>query len=91
MTDDQHKVYLPCPTCKANFDTARALEQDLADAGQRLNYLLMNFIESPDGKFTFPDGDTWECRKTVTIKDLSPDIQRQWEQFPLIGGDDEDS
>lgn len=29
----------------------------------KLNFLLTTYVESPDGYFTFPDGDTWNCKE----------------------------
>lgn len=27
----------------------------------KLQFVLRYFVETKDGTFTFPDGDTWEC------------------------------
>ena len=36
---------------------------DEVNTYQRLKWLLENYVESEDGVFTFPDGDSWKCKK----------------------------
>lgn len=39
------------------------LKGALMKAETQRNFLLENFIEGEDGSFTFPDGETWACKK----------------------------
>lgn len=39
---------------------AREYRDDLV---ARLRFVLENYVESEDGQFTFPDGDSWPCKR----------------------------
>ncbi len=42
-------------------------EAEIQSLRAKLRFLLEGFISSEDGKFTFPDGDTWDCKKEERI------------------------
>lgn len=38
------------------------LEEINRDLGYKLNYVMKDYVYSGDGYFTFPDGDSYECK-----------------------------
>jgi hypothetical protein len=35
------------------------------ELGNKLDFVLRNFVESDSGFFAFPDGDVWKCRRAA--------------------------
>ena len=38
------------------------MEEHVKDLVAKIQFLLDDFVDTPEGYFTFPDGDTWTCR-----------------------------
>lgn len=54
-------------------DTLRDEREYSKSLYDKLDFIMKNFVEGEDGYFTFPDGDTWQCKeKTPIIKTENP-------------------
>lgn len=49
----------------------------MLDLDTKLRFVLMNYVESPDGFFAFPDGDTWPCKQKDKHDNVAEVHQRQ--------------
>ena len=36
----------------------------IRDLREKIKFVLGHYVESGDGRFTFPDGDVWHCGET---------------------------
>ena len=43
-------------------DILELCNAQIKDLTQKLQYVLVNFVETDEGSFTFPDGDTWPAK-----------------------------
>lgn len=60
MTDTAVKTLVEMYEARGD-ELARA-RADASDLWQKVQFLMLNYIETEDGTFTFQDGDTWECK-----------------------------
>lgn len=44
-------------------DTLRDEREYSKSLYDKLNFIMKSFVETEDGYFTFPDGDTWQCKE----------------------------
>ena len=44
-------------------DTLRDERDYSKSLHDKLDFILKNFVEAEEGYFTFPDGDTWQCKE----------------------------
>lgn len=45
------------------------LYKQIEDLSYKLQYVLVNFVETDEGFFTFPDGDTWPAKLRSSKKE----------------------
>lgn len=58
-----------CPWCHIDPNEIAALKHRVAVMDAKLEYAA-KYIHSPDGEFTFPDGDSVECSGGASYSDL---------------------
>lgn len=68
MTDAEKVAHLEKQLARQDIQLARRIDQ-VEDVASKLRYVLENFVETEEGLFTFPDGDTWPAK----TKPLDPE------------------
>lgn len=81
-----------CPRCGSTSAGAEPQPQpqdpQVLELTRRLYWVLRHYVESDDGKFAFPDGEIWDCKKRASIdviamleklkrEPLTPDLRDQ--------------
>lgn len=53
-------------------DTIREEREYSKQLWNNLEFVMKNFVETEDGYYTFPDGDTWQCKEKPTTSEATP-------------------
>lgn len=61
MKDADKIRQLESQLARQDIQLARRIDY-VEDLASKLKYVLENFVETEEGLFTFPDGDTWNAK-----------------------------
>lgn len=62
MTDTSVAVKTLVEMYESRGDELRRCREEGSELWRKLHFIMLNYVESEDGTFTFPDGDSWECK-----------------------------